>query len=285
MEDTPKLNRLILAILAVIVGIFMIVGAPFLIQTSMERVVAALIEISKEKPAYASGILLFSYLFPIFRGFIFVGGIALILLALPIYQGKKWTFPVSLLVAAFPSVGGMFLFMPYVSFIDGFPLPMIVSMVGLAFFWAYIFLRKEDKWVKWAQFLALSFIGMLATHAMITGTGNLRVLLTRPDKPMYAGLGEWILGWSMPVQWITFVMLILAIYYLASRKATGWWLALIAVVTLTLMDLSMQIIRITMTDSTSWDYSYGIPFIIGLLFTLFYPKFRKALVLEAPSAG
>ncbi len=285
MEDTPKLNRSIMAILAVITGLFMVAVAPFLIQTSLERVVNALVEISKTKPAYASGILLFSYLFPIFRGFIFVGGITLILLAAPIYQGKKWAFQVSLLAAAFPSVGGMFLFMPYVSFIDGFPLPMIVSLIGLIFFWAYIFLQQEDKWVKWAQFLALSFSGMLATHAMITGTGNLRVLLTRPDKPMYAGLGEWILGWSMPVQWIAFIMLIGAIYYLASRKAAGWWLALIAVVSLTLMDISMQVIRITMTDSTSWDYSYGLPFIIGLLFTLLFPKFRKALVLEAPPAG
>jgi hypothetical protein len=40
----------------------------------------------------------------------------------------------------------------------------------------------------------------------------------------------------------------------------------------------MQIIRLTLTDSTSWDYSYGLPMIIGLLFVLLYPKFRNALV-------
>ena len=42
----------------------------------------------------------------------------------------------------------------------------------------------------------------------------------------------------------------------------------------------MQIIRLTMTDSTSWDYSYGLPVIIGLLFVLLFPKFKAALVRE-----
>jgi len=280
MENTSKLNRSILAILAVIVGLYMIAVAPFLIQTSMERVVSALV--TGGKPAYASGILLFSYLFPIYRGLIFIGGITLILLAPWISRGKEWTFPVGLLASAFPSAGGMFMLMPYVSFIKGFPLPFAVSLVGLLFFWSFIFFRKVDRWLKWGQFLALTFSGMLTTHAFITGTGNLRVLLTRPDKPMYAGLGEWVLAWSAPIQWISAVLLFIAIYLIAARKFSGWWLALTAVVSLAIMDISMQIIRLTMTDSTSWDYSYGLPIIIGLLFALFFPKTRKALVAEVP---
>ncbi|MHB8932860.1 MAG: hypothetical protein ACYC6H_05260 [Bellilinea sp.] len=283
MENAPKLNRSILAILAVIVGLYMVAVAPFLIQTSVERVVSALV--AGGKPAYASGILLFSYFFPMYRGLIFIGGVTLILLAPWISKGKEWTFPVGLLASAFSSAGGMFMLMPYVSFIKGFPLPFAVSLVGLLFFWSFIFLRKVDKWVKWGQFLALTFSGMLTTHALITGTGNMRVLLTRPDKPMYAGLGEWVLAWSAPIQWISAILLFIAIYLIAARKFSGWWLALTAVVSLALMDISMQVIRLTMTDSTSWDYSYGLPMIIGLLFALLFPKFRNALVKEKEPAG
>ncbi|MHB0923672.1 MAG: hypothetical protein ACYC3H_06880 [Bellilinea sp.] len=283
MENAPKLNRSILAILAVIVGLYMVAVAPFLIQTSLERVVSALV--AGGKPAYASGILLFSYFFPMYRGLIFIGGVTLILLAPWISKGKEWTFPVGLLASAFSSAGGMFMLMPYVSFIKGFPLPFAVSLVGLLFFWSFIFLRKVDKWVKWGQFLALTFSGMLTTHALITGTGNMRVLLTRPDKPMYAGLGEWVLAWSAPIQWISAILLFIAIYLIAARKFSGWWLALTAVVSLALMDISMQVIRLTMTDSTSWDYSYGLPMIIGLLFALLFPKFRNALVKEKEPAG
>ncbi len=280
MENTPKTIRLILAILAVIVGLFMIAVAPFLIQTSLERVITALVTVSAEKPAYASGILLFSYAFPLYRGLIFIGGIALLWLAGPIYRGKDWAYPAALLASAFPSAGGMFMFMPYVSFVDGFPLPMLISVVGLAFFWSLILLRRADKWVKWGQFLALTFIGMLTTHAFIVGTGNMRMLLTRPEKPMYDGLGTWVLAWSAPIQWICVILLFISIYLLAARKPAGWWLAIIAVTSLTAIDIPMQLIRVTMTNSTAWDYSYGLPMIIGLFFVLLFPKFKAALVGE-----
>lgn len=280
MKETSQTKRLILAILAVVVGAFMIAVAPFLIQTSLERVVSALVTISAEKPAYASGILLFSYIFPLYRGLIFIGGIILLLLARPIYRGEEWTYPVALIASAFPSAGGMLLFMPYVSFIDGYPVPMTVSMVGLTFFWSLILLRNVDKWIKWGQFLALTFAGMLSTHAVITGTGNLRTLLTRPDKPFYDGLGWWILSWSQPIQWICVVLLFITIYKIAERKHSGWWLALISVTSLVAIDVPMQIIRLVIAKSTAWDYSYGLPMIIGMFFVLLHPKFKAALIHE-----
>jgi len=51
-----------------------------------------------------------------------------------------------------------------------------------------------DKWLKWGHFLALTFTGMLTTHTFTIGIGNLRMLLTRPEKPLYAGLDWWALG-------------------------------------------------------------------------------------------
>jgi len=278
MQSTPQRARLILAILAVVVGLFMIAVAPVLIQVSMERVVASLMDVSKSKPQYASGILLFSFAYPFYRGLIFISGIALILLARPIHQGEEWTYPASLLAAAFPAAGGMFMFLPYVSWVEGFPIPMIISWVGLAFFWSMILARKVDAWLKWGNFLALTFMGMLTTHAFVVGIGNLRMLLTRPDRPLYTGLEWWVLSWSAPIQWICVVLLFVGIYELAARRAAGWWLALIAGASILAIDLPTQIIRTTMSDSTSLDYLYGTLLSIGLLFTLLFPRFRARLV-------
>ena len=216
----------------------------------------------------------------LYRGLIFIGGIALLLLARPIYRGEEWAFPVALLASAFPSAGGMFMFMPYVSFVDGFPIPMAVSIVGLIFFWSLILLRNVDKWVKWGQFLALTFAGMLTTHAFIVGIGNLRTLMTRPEKPMYNGLGTWVLAWSQPIQWICVILLFIAIYKIAERKYSGWWLALVSVTSLTAIDVPMQIIRLTMTDSTALDYTYGMPVMLGMFIVLLMPKFKHALIAE-----
>ncbi len=278
MKDTSRNTRLFLAILAVIVGLFMVAVAPVLIQISMERVVAALVEVSKDKPAYSSGILIFSYTYPLYRALIFVAGVTLILLASAIYKGEEWTYPVGLLAAAFPSAGGMFMFLPYVSWVDGFPIPMAISFVGLAFFWSFILLRKVDKWLKWAQFLALTFAGMLTTHAFTIGVGNLRMLLTRPMKPLYDGIAWWVLSWSGPIQWICVILFFVAIYQLAARKHSGWWMALVGAVSILAIDIPTQVIRTTMSESNSWDYLYGSLLSLGLLFALLFPKFNAALI-------
>lgn len=285
MQSTSRKNRLILSVLAVAVGLFMVAAAPFLIQISVERVVSALIEVSKQKPAYASGILIFSFAYPLYRALIFVGGIALLLFARPIYKGEEWAYPASLLASAFPSAGGMFMFLPYVSWVEGFPIPMVISWVGLAFFWSMIFMRNVDKWLKWGQFLSLTFAGMLTTHTFTIGIGNLRMLLTRPEKPLYAGLEWWILAWSGPVQWICTILLFIAIYKIAQQKITGWWLACIAGVSILAIDVPTQIVRTFIAKSDSLDYLYGTLLAGGLLFTLLYPKFKALLVKDENCNG
>ena len=284
MKETPPNTRRIMAILAVMVGLFMIAVAPFIIQISLDRVTAALLEVSVERPAFSSGILLFSFAYPFYRALIFIGGIILLLLSGPIVKGEEWAYPTGLLAAAFPSAGGMFMFLPYVSWVDGFPLPMIISFVGLAFFWSFIFLRKVDKWLKWGHFLTLTFAGMLTTHAFTIGIGNLRMLLTRPNKPLYDGMEWWVLSWSAPIQWICVILLFVGIYLLASRKVAGWWLMLIAAVSILAIDVPTQIIRTTMSESTSWDYLYGSLLSIGLLFGLLFPKFKAALIGQTQPA-
>jgi hypothetical protein len=274
MKDTPQSTRRVLAILAVIVGLFMIAVTPFLIQVSLERVVAELLKVVEERPAFASGIMLFSFAYPIYRGLIFIGGITLILLSGPIYKGKEWAFPAGMLAAAFPSAGGMFMFLPYISWVGGFPIPMVISFVGLIFFWTFIFARNVDKWLKWGQFLALTLAGMLTTHAFVVGIGNLRMLLTRPMKPLYDGLLEWwILAWSAPVQWLAVILLFIGIYLLAARKHSGWWLLLIAAASILAIDAPAQIIR-----TATLDYLVGSLLSIGLMFSLLFPKFKAVLV-------
>lgn len=282
MQNTSRTNRLILTILAVVVGLFMVIVAPLLIQTSLERVIGALLEVSKQKPAYASGILLFSFAYPFYRGLIFIGGVMLLLFAKPIYEGRAWAYPASLLAAAFPSAGGMFMFLPYISFVDGFPIPMAISLVGLIYFWSAIFLRKADPWEKWGHFVALTFAGMLTTHAFTIGIGNLRMLLTRPEKPLYAGFDWWVLAWSAPVQWIAVILLFIAIYKLAEAKRIGWWLMLIAAASIFAIDVPTQIIRTFIAHSDSLDYLYGSLLSGGLLFSLFFPRFRIVELSKEP---
>jgi len=103
-------------------------------------------------------------------------------------MGRNWTFPVGLLASAFPSSGGMFMMLPYVSFVDGMPLPIMVSVVGLLFFFCFILVRKINGTTKLAQFLTLTFCGIMTAHAFVIGVGGMRQTLTRPENRFTAVL-------------------------------------------------------------------------------------------------
>lgn len=276
MKDLSKNTRFVLMILAVVIGIFLIAAVPFIVQTSLERVVAALIEVSQGQPQFSSGITIFNFFYPLWRAFIFVAGITLLAIAGPIYGGKDWTFPVALSAYAIPSVGGMFMFLPYISWVGGFPLPMVLSWAGLAGFWSMLLLQNSDRMQKLVDFLVFTFIGMLATHAFVIGIGAQRMLMTRPEQPLFAGLERWILTVSGEVNWIGVAILLISIPLLALRRSSGWWLAFLAAVAILAIDAPTQIVR-----TKTLDYLYGSLLSIGLLLWLSLPTFKARLIEES----
>ena len=272
MKDTSQKNRLILTVLAVVIGIFCAVVAPIIVQTSMERVITELAAVAKDKPQYGSGIVLFGLFYPVWRALIFISGIALMAIAVKIHQGEEWTYPVALTAYAFPSMGGMFMFLPYISWVKGFPLPMVISWVGLAGFILAVLLRSGERIAKLVELGTLVFIGMLATHSFTLGIGSVRMLMTRPGKPLFEGLEWWILTWVGQVDWIATILLIIAIPLLAMRKRSGWWLALIATLAVLAIDAPTQIIR-----TKTLDYLYGTLLALGTLLFLYLPMILERM--------
>ncbi len=177
--------------------------------------------------------------------------------------------PVAVTAMAVPSISGMFMFLPYISFIEGFPLPMTISWVGLIGFWGFLLLRAGDWKQKAVDFLTFTFIGMLATHCFTLGIGSQRMLMTRMAAPLFDGLEWWILTVVGEVDWIATLLLILSIPLLAMRKESGWWLALIAAASALVIDLPTQIVR-----TKTLDYLYGSLLASALLVFLLLPAFK-----------
>jgi len=275
MKDTPKSTRLVIAIIAILVGLFLIFAVPFIVQTSLERVLTKLQAAMVERPELESGIALFSLFYPFWRALAFVAGITLLSISLSIYKGKEWTYPLALAAFAIPSVGGMFMFLPYISFVGGFPLPMVVSWAGLLGYWSTLLLRRSDRMQKVVNFLVFTFIGMLTTHAFVIGIAAQRMLITRPGKPLFDGIQWWVLTLSGEVNWIGVLMLLISIPLLAMRKRSGWWLAFIAALSILLIDAPTQILR-----TRTLDYLYGSLLSIALIVFLSIPAFKKRLIAD-----
>ncbi|MCP4762434.1 MAG: hypothetical protein GY870_11685 [archaeon] len=272
MKNTYLIN----AIIAVVVGLFMIIVAPILVQISLEAVINSLLIVVVTEPQKSSGIGLFSFFFPLWRAIGFVAGITLLVIAPSIYKGEEWVNPVELTAYAIPSVGGMFMFLPHISFVEGFPIPLIICFVGVAGFWSVFILREsDDKMQKLVNLLTYTFIGMLATHAFVIGIGAQRMLLTREALPLYGGLQWSILTLSGPVNWIAVLMLLGSIPLMATRKPLGWRLALIAAISIIVIDVPTQIVR-----TKTQDYLAGALLGVGLLIFLLIPAFKERLIGE-----
>ncbi len=276
MEETPQKNRTILSVMAILLGLLMVGVIPFIVQTALERVLSDLtIHIEAGNPAFSSGLKLFDLFYPVWRAIIFVAGIALIVISQAIRKGEEWTYPVAMALLALPAIGGMFMFLPYISWVDGFPIPLIISAIGLSGYWSFIFLRKAETIQKWTLFGALTFIGMLCTHAFTIGIGAQRTMMTRPGHPMYQDFTWWLFNWAGEVNWVAVILLFISIPLLAVGRRKGWWLAVIGTTAILAIDAFTQYFRMK-----TWDYLYGSLLALGVLLFTVLPYFKKHLIRE-----
>ena len=281
MKETSQTNRTIMSVIAILVGLLMISLIPFIVQTSLERVLHGLDEhVKAGNPTFSSGLKLFDLFYPVWRAIIFVAGITLIVISQEIRKGSEWTYPVSMALFALPAIGGMFMFLPYVSWVDGFPLPMMISMIGLTGYFSFIFLRKATLVQKLVRWGALTFIGMMATHAFTIGIGAQRTMMTRPGYPFYQDFSWWLFNWVGEVNWVAVIPLFLSIPLLAVGKRKGWWLAVIAAVAILAIDAPTQFIR-----TKTLDYLYGSLLALGVLVFMFIPFLKKHLLVEESAPG
>ena len=276
MKATSQRNRNIMSILAIVLGLLMATVIPFLIQTSLDRVLLNLdAHVKAGNPTFASGLKLFDLFYPIWRAVIFVAGITLIVISQEIRKGTEWTYPLSMALFALPSIGGMFMFLPYVSWVDGFPLPMLISFIGLIGYFSNIFLRKATKIQKWVRFGALTFLGMLSTHAFTIGIGAQRTMMTRPGYPFYKDLSWWMFNWVGEVNWVAVILLFLSIPLLAVGRRKGWWFAVVGAISILAINIPTQIIR-----TKTLDYLYGAILAVGVLIFMLVPFLKKHLLAE-----
>jgi hypothetical protein len=280
MANVSQKNRTIMSIIAILIGLIMITIVPFMVQTSLERVLRGLTDhIKAGNPTFSSGVPLFDFFYPVWRAIIFVAGITLIVVSQEIRKGAEWTYPLAVTMFALPAIGGMFMFLPYVSWVEGFPLPMLISLTGLVGYVTFILLPKAALMEKLSRLGALVFIGMLATHAFTLGIGAQRTMATRPGYPFYKDFTWWLFNWVGEVNWVAVILLFLSIPLLVVGKRRGWWLALIGSIAILAINIPTQIFR-----TKTLDYLYGALLAIGVLVFLLVPFFRKHLLVDETAA-
>jgi hypothetical protein len=276
MKETSQRNRNIMSAIAIVVGVLMMAVIPFLVQTSLERVLLHLSEHAATHPTFNSGLKLFDFFFPIWRALIFVAGVTLVVTSQEVRKGARWAYVLAVVCFAIPAISGMFMFLPYISFVPGFPLPVTISLIGLAGFWSFILLRAGTRMQKVARFGALTFIGMLCTHSFTIGVGAQRQMWTRPGYPHYQSFEWWLFNWAGEVNWVAFILLFASIPLLVLGQRRGWWLAVIGAIAILSINIPTQFVR-----TSTLDWLYGSLLAAGVLVFTAVPIFKRHLLADA----
>jgi len=277
MQDdnfTPAARKT-MAILVVVFGLFVIFAGPFLIQSTLDAVVDKIAVLIPTNPDFILAGVLLPIAYIVMRGIDMVAGIALVLIAYPLWKGERWAWPVAISCLSFPTMFGLFTSLPYlVQF--GKPAPAAAILVtGLVTYWWVLLLKKGDRVDKISRFFTFTLLGVVPGHIIVLVNHGVKGLIDRPDKPMFTDPMITIYGFEAPMNFIAFMMCMVAIPMLASRsyKLVGWWLALIAGVTVIIANYPTHFIRMQTSDFFVAG-TLGVLLVISLLI----PAFKERLL-------
>ena len=221
---------------------------------------------------------LVSFFFPFWGTMSVLAGIALLAIVKPLYNGEAWARGIALVALSFPSIGGAYMIVPWMNFVGtkygGFPPAVLIMAIGLIPFFAILLLDRGDTKQKMVDFLSFLAIGVTASYSFANGHAAFRVLYGHPSRPKFGeGIAITYFGWIG--LWVAWWVLTAAIYKLATRKESGWYLMLVGGGIALLVGLAVNYVRHATVD-------YWLNALLGAFCVVFalIPLFKERLLKE-----
>lgn len=212
-----------MAAIALLVGLFIVFVAPGLFDTTMDQLI---LKQSKQATALNAGHLSRFYVGSIYSGIEMLVGLALIAISVALYASKKWAWPVAMLLLSIPAIANGYIGLGWLENLKKFPPAYITFFLSLIAFWAFIFLKENDKKTKNAVFWVFTLLGMLGAQGFMLFPHALRVILKSPADALLNPANS-VLRRTGPIMFLVVVFAALAIWKLAERKESGWYLAIL----------------------------------------------------------
>lgn len=284
--STPRNTRLIVVTLIVIAAILMIAVVPFIgynmvnpiVKAQQARIEKFTAEGNPQAPLLAYSVWLVSFFFPFWSTMSLIAGIVLLVIVLPYFRGERWTRGLALLCLAVPSIGGAYMIVPWMNFIGsakgGFPPAVIIMAIGLIPYFAILLAEKVDMMQKLVDGLVFLMLGVTAAENFANGHAAFRILFGHPARPLFAeGIAITFFGWL--TLWVGMGLCIAAIYLLGEKKASGWYVGVMAGAITLLGSAATHYVR----HATN-DYLYGALMGLSLIIMLVIPLFKQRLLNE-----
>jgi hypothetical protein len=237
---TTKTGRIIMTVVAVLVGIFMMFSAPFISMKALTPALHNLIEthqVQQPNGVWDTPVGILTATFHVWIALFVFGGAALVVIAKDIYADKKWARPVALSLLALPSIGGMTMVIPWMVLVmqdalgnkipdAGMPAAMPIMVIGLIGYFIILLTEKAEAKTKIAQAVTFGALGIVGGMVFMNAQHGVRHFLTK--APFYEASEsnpELFLGGF--VMYAAVALFFVAIWLMAARKESGWYFGVI----------------------------------------------------------
>lgn len=281
--NTSANTRKTVIVVVLIAAVLMIAVVPFIAfdmvnpiaKGQMARIEQFTAEGNPQAPLLKLTPWLVSFFYPFWGTMSMVAGAALLIVLLPLYRGEPWARGLALLCLAVPSMGGAYMVVPWMNFInEGFPPAVIIMAVGLIPYFLILLADVGDLTQKLADFFVFLMLGVAAAENFANGHAAFRILYGHPARPLFAeGIAITFVAWLM--LWFGAGGLIACIYLIGARKLSGWHAGLIGGTITVIASSATFYVR----HSTN-DYLYGALMGLSIIVLLLIPVVKKRLFTQ-----
>lgn len=216
-------RNLIMAGIALIVGLYLVFVAPGFFDVTMNKLI---LQQTKQGTNMSAGPMSRLYVGALYSGIEMLVGLALVAISAALYYGKKWSWSLALVLLSIPTMANGYIGLGWLENLKMFPPAYVTFFLCLVAFWALILFEDYDKKVKNAMFWILTLVGMLGTQGFMLFPHALRVILKDPSQALLDPAVA-VLGRTGPLMFLVFIFAGLTIWQLSQRKEVGWYLALL----------------------------------------------------------
>jgi hypothetical protein len=274
-EHFTKRARITMTVVAVVFGIFAAFVIPILAGITFNTLVEKLLRLVVDDPHFQQAPKMLTIWFTAMLGITFVAGAGLLVLAYPLSKGKPWAWGMALSFISLPTIFAVIEILPFVVHIGRPPPTVIALLLGLTAYIIMLFSKKGDGKTKTARFFIFVLLGVLAGHINVLTMHGFKGILDWPNSPLFSALEHAVYAIESPANIIAMVLAIVSIPLLALEKKSGWWTAMIAGATVTLVNYPTHFIRLKTSD-----FFVAGTLGLALVICLVLPGIRKRLLAD-----
>lgn len=196
-NETSKTQRIVLAVLAVVVGVYLMLLAPTqsmqTLKTSLDQALVRLVPFDDD---FFPAVPILTATYSVWIVMFVLAGAMLVMLTKKLYDGEKWARAAALGLFAVPSVGGMTMIIPWFVLVlaeypqkgvppatlSGMPTVAPVLFVGLIAYLITLLADQDNLIAKLQKLVPFVFIGIVSGMVFMNGQHGVRYFIHIPGN-------------------------------------------------------------------------------------------------------